>query len=107
MSNLNSVFVLDPARARVNPQTLVPAFSVTSGQIKGYLHLNFLCFDIDDGSLGEARVWPTRRREIRPSLTGCTALGIVDPYICEVLVFPLASEDEYRFARGFEKHGMT
>ena len=75
--------------------------------MRGHLHVDLLCFGIDDGSLGEARVWPTRRREIRPNFAGRAALGVIDPQIREVLVLPLASEDEYRLPGRFEKHGVT
>lgn len=95
MSNLNSVLALDPARVRVNPHILVPSISAVDSRTKGHSHVNLLRLGIDDGSLGEAGVWPTGRREIRPSLTGRAALGVVDPQVRKVLVFPLASEDEY------------
>lgn len=107
MSNLNSVLALDPARARVKPHILVPPLSMTRGQIRGYSHVNLLCFGIDDGPLSETRVWPTGRRKIRPSLIGHAALGVVDPQVCQILVLPLSSEDEYRLAGRLEKHGMT
>ena len=79
MSNLSSVLELDPARARVKPHILVSSFSVTGGQMRDHSHVNFLRFGVYDGSLGEARVWPTGRREIRPSLIGRAGLGVVDP----------------------------
>lgn len=107
MSSLNSVFALDPARVRVKPHILVPLLSVTSARMEGHLHVDLLCFGIDDGSLSEARVWPTARREIGPSFTGCAALSVIDPQICEILVLPLPSEDEYQLPGRFEKHGMT
>ena len=95
MSNFNSVLALDPARVRVKPHILVPPISAAGGRVKGHSHVNLLRFRVYDGPLGEAGVWPTGRREIRPSLSGRATLRVVHPQVRQVLVLPLASEDEY------------